>query len=167
MDLFKNKRNVIIASIVGAVVIIGLIVAIFLVNKKSSSNNQTDQNSNSNNQEQVFTLKPSDIGLSLSAITTGKFAGNGVEMTISKLDEITAIDYELSYTSTGSIPRGAIGHIDVKPTDTTIDQQMAFGTCSDVCHFDTGVSDVKITLKVTKNDGKIYQVEQTYNPPAQ
>ena len=117
-------------------------------------------------QNQVIpSLTPSDIGLSLSLIQSGKFANNGIEMMIIKLNEIASIDYELDYTSQGNIPRGAIGHIDVKPTDTKIDQLLPFGTCSDVCHFDQGVSNIKLTLKITKQDGSIYQLIQPFSLP--
>ncbi len=36
---------------------------------------------------------------------------------------------------------------------------MIFGTCSDVCHYDKDVTDVKLIVKVTKMDGKVYQAE--------
>jgi len=36
---------------------------------------------------------------------------------------------------------------------------MIFGTCSDVCHYDSGVTDIDLIVKITKTDGKIYQVE--------
>ena len=114
-------------------------------------------------EQQVLTLKPEDIGLTLAPIASGKFAGNGVDMTITKFADISSIDYELSYTSKGNIPRGAIGHIDVKPGQNSIDQQLPYGTCSDVCHFDSDVTSVKITLKVTKQDGKIYQLVAPFN----
>ena len=160
----KNKKIIIVSSI-SAVVIILLVIVFFIFSAKSvSNNNQANQNAPTSDNSQILSLSASDIGLSLANIASGKFAGHGVEMVISKLSGITAIDYELSYTSTGNIPRGAIGHIDVKSTDTTIDQQLPFGTCSDVCHFDSGVTNIKLTLKVTKTDGKIYSVEQSFNP---
>jgi hypothetical protein len=111
----------------------------------------------------VPTIKPEDIGLTLTNIATGKFTDHGVELRITKLDAITSIDYELAYVSKGSIPRGAIGHVDVKPTDTVISQQLPFGTCSDVCHFDSDISNVKITLKITKSDGTTYQLVEPFS----
>jgi hypothetical protein len=60
-----------------------------------------------------------------------------------------------------SIPRGTIGHVDVKTPGQTITQKMVFGTCSDVCHYDTGITQVQLIVKVTKTDGKIYQVQLT------
>src|SRR5579885_3110566 len=67
------------------------------------------------------TLMPEDIGLTLSAITSGKFAGHGIDMKITNLADLASIDYELAYVSAGDIPRGAVGHVDIKPTDKVFD----------------------------------------------
>jgi hypothetical protein len=112
----------------------------------------------------VPTLKPEDIGLTLSLITSGKFANNGIDMKITNVSDISSVDYEMAYVSKGDIPRGAIGHVDVIDGK-VIDQQLPFGTCSDVCHFDQDVKDVKLTLKVTKTNGKAYQVEAPFQMP--
>src|SRR5690348_7156966 len=128
----QNKKNLIII-VGGAVVILLLSGGAFFLFKSTESKKaaapvaQEDQ--------AVPTLSPDAIGMTLSLISSGKFANNGVEMKISKISDISSIDYELDYTSKGDIPRGAIGHIDVKQTDATISQQLPFGTCSDVCHF--------------------------------
>jgi len=156
----KQKKLLIILS--GVLVLCALgVVGFFLLGKSSNTPTQPVAQQN----QVVPTLKPEDIGLDLSMVKSGKFAGNGVDMKITKIGDISSIDYELSYVSKGDIPRGAIGHVDVKPGDSQIDQQLAFGTCSDVCHFDTEVHDVKMTLKVTKTDGKSYQVEAPFQLP--
>ena len=155
----KQKKLIIILAAVLAVLIIGGII-FFVISNKSSQQAQPVAQEN----KTVPTLQPDDIGLSLSPVTTGKFAGFGVDMKITKLDGIVSIDYELAYLA-NDLPRGAIGHIDTKPGDSSIDQPLAFGTCSDVCHPDSGVHDVKLTLRVTKNDGKDYQVSATYDVP--
>lgn len=148
--------------IIGAVVLALLAVAggFFFYTKSASQPVAAPQ---AQEEQQVLTLKPEDIGLTLSPIASGKFAGNGVDMSITKLSDISSIDYELSYNSKGDIPRGAIGHIDVKAGQSNVDQQLPYGTCSDVCHFDSEVSAVKITLKITKQDGKIYQLVAPFN----
>jgi len=61
-------------------------------------------------------------------------------MTITKTSDIASVDYQLTYTaivSGQSVARGTIGHVDVKSAGQYITQQMVFGTCSDVCHYDT------------------------------
>ena len=57
--------------------------------------------------------------------------------------------------------RGAIGNIEVKSKDKLIKKEIVLGTCSDVCHYDLEVSDIKLILKVTKTDGKVYQSQKT------
>jgi uncharacterized protein YneF (UPF0154 family) len=113
-------------------------------------------------QDVVPTLAPEDIGLKLSQSDSGKFAGHGLVMQISKLDGISTIDCEFSYTANtgnGDLPRGGIcKSVQVKSSDTEIKQEYPYGTCSDVCHFDSDISNVKMIVKVTKTDGKTYQV---------
>jgi len=154
----NNKFLIITGSIIIAVLVIGL--GFFILKNRGSSVKtapvaQQDQT--------VPTLSPNDIGMNLSLIQSGKFANNGVEMKINKISDISSIDYELDYTSKGDLPRGAIGHIDVKPSDSQITQQLPFGTCSDVCHFDQEVKNIKITLKITKKDGSVYQVVSPFS----
>lgn len=148
-----------IALAFGAAILV-VIAAVFFITKNSAKKaapapTQFD--------DQILTLNPDDIGLNLSIITSGKFANNGVEVRISKITDISSIDYQMEYIAKGDIPRGAIGHVDIKPTDTQFTQQLPFGTCSDKCHFDEDVKDVKITLKVIKKDGKAYSVEAPFN----
>jgi hypothetical protein len=87
-------------------------------------------------------------------------------MKITKTDDIASVDYQLTYNALVSgqeTQRGTIGHVDVKTPGQPISQEMVFGTCSDVCHYDTGITDVKLVVKVTKTDRKIYQVELPVN----
>jgi hypothetical protein len=89
-------------------------------------------------------------------------------MTITKTSDISSVDYQLTYTAivTGEpVARGTIGHVDVKNKGQEISQAMVFGTCSDVCHYDAGITDVKLIVKVTKTDGKIYQAELSVPTP--
>lgn len=158
MNLSENKNVFIIGgSVLLAIVLVG---GIFVFTRSQSVKKSTN---NLIQQQQVFTLQPQDIGFTLSLIQSGKFANNGVELLVTKLSGITGIDYELDYTATGDLPRGAIGHVDIKSSDTEFRQQLPFGTCSDKCHFDSGVSNVKVTLKVTKSDGKVYSVVQPFS----
>ena len=163
MDMLKEKKYLVAAVIVIVAVLVG--GGLLILSKNASSNKQAASPSSSDGQQIVQSLQPSDIGLTLSPITSGKFAGNGVLMSITNISDLTSVDYTLSYTSAGNIPRGVLGHIDINGTP--VNQQLPFGTCSDVCHFDQGVTDVKLTLKVVKTDGKAYQVESSYTPPTQ
>lgn len=144
----KNNKNLII---VGVIVLVLLVSGgIFLATKKSPKPTVSVTQS-----EEILTLSPLDIGLSLAMGVDGK----RVIMEITETEDLTSIEYQLSYTSKGDIPRGVIGTLDVKGN--TIKKEIILGTCSDVCHYDQDVSDIKVILKVTKMDGKVYQVEKS------
>lgn len=157
----KDKR-ILAAAGVAVLAFVLIIVGVVMLTRNSSST-QTAQNTNPT-EAPVLSLKPSDIGLTLVEAANMQTA----TMTITKTDDITSVDYQLSYNAQVSgqtIPRGTIGHSDVKTPGQPISQKMVFGTCSDVCHYDTGITGVQLIVKVTKTDGKIYQVQLT--PPAQ
>ena len=159
----KDKRVLIVAGV--AVLALVLIVAgVFMMMRGSNSSGNAQQSSAEPTQAPVLALKPDEIGLTLVEAANMQTA----TMTISKTGDITSVDYQLSYNAEvagQSIPRGTIGHADVKTPGQAVTQKMVFGTCSDVCHYDTGITQVQLIVKVTKTDGKVYQVELT--PTAQ
>ncbi|OGH24813.1 MAG: hypothetical protein A3B47_00155 [Candidatus Levybacteria bacterium RIFCSPLOWO2_01_FULL_39_24] len=108
-------------------------------------------------EEIISMMKPEEIGLTLTASSDNK----KVILEVENTNGITGLDYELSYTSKGNIPRGVIGHIDIKQAGRKILQEITLGTCSDVCHYDEGVSNIKLILKVAKTDGTVGQVEKS------
>lgn len=144
----KNNKNLIIAGVIVLLLLVG--GGIFLAAKKSPKPAISVQQS-----EEILTLSPDDIGLSL---TKGKDE-NRIIMRVNKVGGIRAIEYQLSYKSAGDIPRGVIGNAEA--TGKPIEKEIYMGTCSDVCHPDKEISDIKIILKVTKTDGKVYQVEKS------
>ncbi len=144
----KTNRNLIIAGVILLILLVG--GGIFLAAKKSSKPAAPSVQS-----EEILTLKPDDIGLSLTMGSDGK----RVVMEIDKTEDITSVEYQLSYNSKGDIPRGVIGTADAKGS--AIKKEIILGTCSDVCHYDQDVSGIKIIVKVTKTDGKVYQVKKT------
>jgi len=152
----KNKMMFIAAGVLVVLLVVGG-GAYMVLGQKSASTNSADV---PGEQTAVIpTLAPSEIGMSL-AVTRG---GKSVTMTANKLDGITGLDYEVTYTANNNsndIPRGVIGHIDVKP-GSIVNQEVVLGTCSDVCHYDTVTSPVKFSVKVTKTDGKVYEVDQS------
>lgn len=158
----KDKRVLVVAG-VAVLALVLIIVGVFLMMRNSNSSQDAGQGI-APTEVPVLSLKPEDIGLSLVEAANMQTA----TMTITKTSDITSVDYQLSYNAevTGqSIPRGTIGHVDVKTPGQTVTQKMVFGTCSDVCHYDTGITQVQLIVKVTKTDGKIYQVQLT--PTAQ
>ena len=148
LNKMKNNRNLIIVGVIVLILLVG--GGIFLATKKSPKPAIPTMQS-----EEILTLSPLDIGLSLTMGSDDK----RVIMEITKIEGVTSLEYQLSYTSKGDIPRGVIGTLDLKGN--TIKKEIILGTCSDVCHYDQNVSNIKIILKVTKTDGKIYQVEKS------
>jgi len=153
--LLKNPKVLIAAGIVVLVLLLGIVLVVVM----GKSNQAANQTANVEpTQAPVLTLQPSDIGL---AFVPDQNLQKGT-MTITKTSDIASVDYQLTYTAVVSgqpVARGTIGNVDVKTPGQEISQTMIFGTCSDVCHYDTGITDVKLIVKVTKADGKIYQVE--------
>ncbi len=156
-ELLKNKMVLIAAGVVVLIIVIGIVA--FLVLGKGSTNSVANQAANAEPTPiPVLSLQPADIGLTF---TPDANMQRGT-MTITQTADIASVDYQLTYTALVSgqpVSRGTIGHADVKTPGQTITQQMVFGTCSDVCHYDIGISDVSLVVKVTKTDGKIYQVQ--------
>ncbi len=147
-------------------VLIGVIIAILVVlsggyllvlGKKSASPSPVSQSGSP--EEQVLTLKPEEIGLKLAVRSDNK----AVKFTISNPTGISSIEYEVTYTAQGDIPRGAIGHIDVKDDTKSLESNyIDLGTCSaNKCKYDVVTSPVKVLLKLTKTDGKVYQVSSS------
>jgi hypothetical protein len=151
----KNK-NLIIFSAIGLVILIGIGVFIFISGKKTVPVVQASP------EEVVSTMKPEDIGLTMTASNDKKT----VILKVSKTEDISALDYDLQYSKAGEgadapdVPIGVLGTIEVKKGQVT-ERDITLGTCSAVCHYDKVVSDIKLILKVTKTDGSKAQVEQT------
>ncbi|MEK7559125.1 MAG: hypothetical protein AAB521_02360 [Patescibacteria group bacterium] len=147
--ILKDKKILVgIAVVVLAVIIAG---GFFVL----SANKNNKPASSGIEEEQVLALSPEEIGLSL---TLGE-DGQRVIMEISKVEDIKSLEYQLSYNSKDDIPRGVIGTVDIKGS--SIKKEIVLGTCSDVCHYDEEISNIKIIIKVIKTDGKAYQVEKT------
>ncbi len=159
LDTLKKNRNLSIAAAV--VILVVVLGGVFFVvsSSKKSANQQTGEVPTATDQP-VLKISPSDLGITLTAGPGNKTAVLGIAST----NDIVSLDYELSYMATvngAQVARGAIGHIDIKNKGTPVKQDITLGTCSDVCHYDVGVSDIKVTLKINKTDGKTYQADLT------
>ena len=163
MDKYLKDKRVLIVAGIAVLALVLIVVGVILMMKSSVSSQNANQGA-APTEVPVLSLQPSDIGLTLVEAANMQTA----TMTITKTSDIASIDYQLSYNaevSGQSIPRGNIGHSDVKTPGQVITQKITFGTCSDVCHYDTGITQVQLIVKVTKTDGKVYQVQLT--PAAQ
>lgn len=151
-NLLKNQKFQLVGIAVIAIVVL-LAGFLFLKNVKTS-----DQRVNTNilpTEIPIPSISAEELGLTIESGVGGKT----VFVTVANTDGISSIEYELSYLSEGNVPRGAIGQIDLKKTPASKD--ITLGTCSDVCHYDKNVSDIKVVLKITKDDGSVFQSTAT------
>lgn len=147
------------------VIIVGVIVLLLALGigyyVQSSQQQKTSPTTASSQEEEdvVQAISAEELGLTLVARSDNK----AVKFIITNPKDITAIDYEISYTAEGSIPRGLIGQVKIESGESEIDSGYKdLGSCSSgKCKYDTGVSEVKLVLKITKTDGKVYSAEQT------
>lgn len=143
-----NKKYLIAVGVALVVLIAGYFLFFAGKSKQETTPTITEQT--------IPSISADEIGLSLKPGSDGK----RVVMTVTKTDDINSLDYELSYTSKGDIPRGVIGHVDIKKGQTAA-ADIYLGTCSNVCHPDSEVKNIKLVVKVNKSDGKVYQAETT------
>lgn len=146
----KNKSLIILA--IGLVTL--LVGGFFVLSSKKAAPAPVAQTPSD---EVISTMKPEEIGLSLRASADNR----EVIFEVSNTKDISGLDYELSYTSKGDIPRGAMGQVSITQPGVKVSKKITLGTCSDVCHYDQEVSDIKLILKVTKTDGTTAQVEKS------
>jgi hypothetical protein len=151
----KNKQ-----ILIGVVILIAVLGAgyYFLAPKTSKEPVVTEVME----EETVETLTAEEIGLTLSARADKK----AVRFEVAKASDISHIEYQIGYTKEVSgeeVPEGLIGEINNEDYDEEVGiDYRELGTCSSkVCRYDKVVSDVTITLKITKKDGKIYQTDAT------
>lgn len=116
--------------------------------------------------QQVLTLSPDEIGLTVAFRADNK----AMKFNVANADGINSIEYQISYMKTvngDSVSEGLIGTVDMNPGDKTAGIGFReFGTCSSgVCRYDVVASPITLTLKIIKSDGKTYQVTKTVSLP--
>lgn len=148
----QNKKLIILGVLIVGVLVGGLII----FSNRSSGPTTPSTTKESTIQE----IPASSIGLTLKPGSDNQ----RVVLAIAKTDGMQAIDYELDYTAKKDIPRGIIGKLDFVEGKSA-SKDLYLGTCSDVCHPDSDVKDIKIIVKVTKKDGTIYQSVATTSLP--
>ena len=167
MKFFK-KRSVIIILVIVLLVIVGAGGYYFIA---GSSNTKTTQDTPADDSA-VQTLSPNAIGLSLEASSDKK----KVRFTITKASDIKAIEYQLIYDADSTaeelsegaqarVQRGITGQENIDSGTATYQSSwLILGSQSaNVVRYDTGVKSVSITLKITKTNGKVYQVQDSLN----
>lgn len=154
-----QQKNFFIAG--GIVLLLVILVSGYFLFFSNTSKAPEEITQEEDQQEEVVipTISPDDLGLTFVARNDKR----AVKFTITEIKGIQSVDYEISYLAKGDIPRGAIGHIEVKPGDKRIETNyIDLGTCSSGrCKYDEGVTSVKLILKIVKTDGKSYSSEKS------
>lgn len=153
----QNKKTLTVIVVIATLVLAG--GGYYLFAGKSSKPADTAP---SVQEEVVQTVTPGELGLE----TTLRDDKKAIKFVINKAKDISSVEYQISYAKEingEQVPEGLIGQVDIKSTDEQIGiNYREFGTCSSgKCRYDQVVSPVKLTLKVTKNDGKVYSCEKT------
>jgi len=159
LDTLKKNKNLSIATVVVVFIIVLAGVFFLLSSSKKSANQQTNEVPAATDQP-ILKVEAADLGITLTAGAGNKTA----ILSVKETEGIVSVDYELSYMATvngAQVARGAIGQLDLKKKP--VAKEITLGTCSDVCHYDVGVTDIKVTLKINKSDGKTYQADLTLN----
>jgi hypothetical protein len=165
-EMFKNKIFL-AALVVGLLLVAGVGYFVFGAN----SNKPVVEEEHSE-EEGVHTMSPEEVGLSMEASPDKK----KVRFKLAKASGFTHVEYELTYEADqsaaeieeggeagGKTQKGIIGEEDFASGASTYETKwLDLGTCSrNICRYDTGVTEVKLILKLTKADGSIHQVEDT------
>lgn len=164
MNIFKNRT---VAIIIGVFVVLAVLIGgwLFVVNKSNTAAEEDEYI-----EEQVVEkISPEEIGLTMEANDSNK----AVRFMISKATGITSIEYQVTYEADSTaqekseggeprVQRGITGESMVEGGDSFESEWLDLGSCSkNVCRYDSGVESVTLTLKIVKDDGKVYEVEQT------
>lgn len=163
----KDKR--ILYGIIAAVVLLLVVGGVIFARMRSTSAAPSlyeDEFS-----QPIEKLKPEDIGLVLVLSPDNK----KVKFTANKLSDVSKLSWEFSYDAdvptTGDfageegqrITQAFEGETEVTGDSYESDLR-ELGSCSSgKCRYDSGVEKVNIIIKVTKKDGKVYQVEDSIN----
>lgn len=160
----KDKRLILGVAVFLLIVLGGIFI--LYTNKKPVNTKKSSQVNS------ILSLKPEEIGLKLTLSPDRK----RVKFSADKLKDVKRLEWEFSYDADipvsdvvpaeqgGKVTQSFGGEADIKPGQNSYESIFReLGTCSTggLCRFDKGISKVNLILKVTKTDGKIYQIQDS------
>lgn len=155
MSYLKNKK--VLAAIAAFLVLAVLGAAFFLTRHTDSKVSDDDSMIQS---EGLPILSPEDVGM----VVTVRKDKKALMFELTKANGIKSVEYTIEYEADVEGERanqGILGIMNIAEDGITKTDFREFGTCSaGRCRYDDVISDIKITLKVIKSDGKEYQVEK-------
>lgn len=154
-NLFQNKK---LLAVIGAFLVLVVLGGIFfLTQKQSVSVSDEDEITEDSG---LPKLTPEDIGM----VVTVRADGKALMFKLTKASDIERVEYTIEYEKEiegETVPEGIFGEMNIGQDGRTDTDYREFGTCSSgVCRYDEVVSDVTIMLKITKKDGKDYEVKK-------
>lgn len=154
MEQLKNKK---IIAAVAVFLMLAIAGGVFLWTRQGSGNeNPSDEITESD----LPTLSPEDIGMEVTVREDGK----ALMFELTKAEDIELVEYTIEYEKEvegETANEGIFGIMEIGKDGRTDTNYREFGTCSaGKCRYDNVTSDITINLKVTKKDGKEYQVQQ-------
>ena len=154
MERLKNKKLIAAAA---AFLILAVLGGMFFLGRRNSSQSPSDEIIETSD---LPKLSPEDVGMEVTVRKDGK----ALMFELTKADDIELVEYTIEYEKEidgERVPEGIFGEMNIAEDGITKTEYREFGTCSSgKCRYDNVVSDIKIVLKVTKKDGKEYQVEK-------
>lgn len=154
LSFLKNRK--LIAAVAVFLILIALGGVFFLAKKQTAPVSPGEVIEESG----LPQLLPEDIGMEV----TVRADGNALMFKLTKAKDIERVEYTIEYEKEiegETVPEGIFGEMNIGQDGRTDTDYREFGTCSSgVCRYDKVVSDVTIVLKVTKKDGKDYEVRK-------
>ncbi len=154
MEHLKNKK---IIAAVAVFLILAIAGGVFLLSRQGSGN---ETPSDEITESDLPTLSPEDIGMEVTVRKDNK----ALMFELTKADDINLVEYTIEYEKEvegETANEGIFGVMNIGEDGITKTDFREFGTCSaGKCRYDNVTSDITINLKVTKRDGKEYQVQQ-------
>lgn len=155
LSFLRNKK--LIAAVAVFLVLIVLGGVFFLTQKQSVSVSDEGEITEDSG---LPKLTPEDIGM----VVTVRADGKALMFKLTKASDIERVEYTIEYEKEiegETVPEGIFGEMNIGQDGRTDTDYREFGTCSSGrCRYDEVVSDVTIMLKITKKDGKDYEVKK-------
>lgn len=151
---------------IGVVLVIALLVGgyFFIASRSAKQSEKVEVP-----KDTVQQLTPKEIGLTIEASANGK----QIKFLLAKATGIVSVEYELTYEADSTIQeqadgaeprvqRGVTGEEELSNDSSYESPWIDLGSCSSgVCKYDNGVESVDLTLKIVKEDGAIYAVQDS------
>jgi len=154
VNQLKNKKLI---AAVAVFLILALAGGAFLWMRQGSSQ---EAPSDGITESDLPSLSPEDIGMEV----TLRKDNQALMFELTKAEDINLVEYTIEYEKEvegETANEGIFGVMNIGEDGITKTDFREFGTCSaGKCRYDNVTSDITINLKVTKKDGKEYQVQK-------